>query len=184
MGPYQDFLCRLAQGFRLATAALTADPGVEGSGETVPATEVLQSLWSVRKGPVHGASVRLCGPPWQLDPAPARAGTRRAPPARRTSQSGCACRLSHQAGLPPPQPFIAIVTRFGPSSKYPTITLRRRPVRRPMAVSRIAPQRLPFGRHSPIRPAVTLYKPRCTDHAQRTIQRGEAAATGSRVRLA
>ena len=46
------------------------------------------------------------------------------------------------------------------------------------------PQRLPFGRHSPIRPAVMRYKPQCTNHAQRTNQRGEAAATGSGVRLA
>ncbi len=78
-----------------------------------------------------------------------------------------------------PQPFIAIVTRSGPSSKYPRITLHRRPVRRPVAVSRSAPQRLPFGRHSPIRPAVTRYKPRCTDHAKRTIQRG--GSRGGRV---
>ncbi len=30
---------------------------------------------------------------------------------------GCACRLSHQAGSPSPQPFIARVTRSGPSSR-------------------------------------------------------------------
>mgnify|MGYP003563259440 CR=1 FL=1 len=38
-------------------------------------------------------------------------------PASRTTASGCACRLSHQEGWPSSQPFIAIVTRLGPSSR-------------------------------------------------------------------
>ena len=39
-----------------------------------------------------------------------------------TVASGFACRFSHQAGSASPQPFIAIVTTFGPSVKYPIIT--------------------------------------------------------------
>jgi hypothetical protein len=34
-----------------------------------------------------------------------------------TTASGSAWRFSHQAGSAAPQPFIAIVTRLGPSSK-------------------------------------------------------------------
>ena len=42
----------------------------------------------------------------------------------RGQPSGFAWRLSHQAGSSSAQPFIAIVTTFGPSSMYPSITAR------------------------------------------------------------
>lgn len=44
------------------------------------------------------------------------ARTDRDPSARSTLATGCAWRLSHQAGSPSAQPFMARVTRFGPSS--------------------------------------------------------------------
>jgi hypothetical protein len=47
-----------------------------------------------------------------------------------------------------------------------------RPVRRPVVVSRIVPQRVPFGRHNPARPPVTRYRARWADQARRTNQRG------------
>ena len=50
-------------------------------------------------------------------PAAAWARTRRGPSVRSTLASGFAWRLSHQAGSPSPQPFMAIVVRFGPSSR-------------------------------------------------------------------
>ena len=51
-------------------------------------------------------------------PRPRRARTGRACwPARRTTASGCASRLSHHEGWPSSQPFIASTTRFGPSSR-------------------------------------------------------------------
>jgi len=42
----------------------------------------------------------------------------------------------------------------------------------PVVVRRRVPQRFPLGRQSPTRPPVTRYRPRCTDHARRTNQRG------------
>jgi len=50
-------------------------------------------------------------------PRAARACTRRVPSRTTTFASGWACRLSHHAGSGSAQPFMAIVTRFGPSSK-------------------------------------------------------------------
>ena len=68
-----------------------------------PASAPLPAIWP-RGGPV-------------LLPAAARAVTERGPSASSALAFGCACRLSHQAGSPSAQPFIAMVTRFGPSSK-------------------------------------------------------------------
>ena len=47
----------------------------------------------------------------------ARPRTARSPSGSSTVVSGLAWRLSHQAGSGSPQPFMAMVTRFGPSSK-------------------------------------------------------------------
>jgi hypothetical protein len=49
-------------------------------------------------------------------PSAARARTARVAPTRSTVASGWAYRLRHQAGSASAQPFIASVTRFGPSS--------------------------------------------------------------------
>ena len=49
-------------------------------------------------------------------PRASRATTFRRSPGRSTDAAGRACRLSHHAGGGSPQPFIAIVTRLGPSS--------------------------------------------------------------------
>ena len=85
--------------------------------------------------------------------------------ARTTLAPGCAWRLSHHPGSPSAQPFIASVTRFGPSSMYPRNTLRSLPVRRPVAVSRRVPHRFLLGRQRPTRPPVTRYRPRCVSQA-------------------
>ena len=50
-------------------------------------------------------------------PSAARPLTVRRPSTRSTLASGCAWRLSHHAGSSSAQPFIAMVTRFGPSLK-------------------------------------------------------------------
>ena len=68
---------------------------------------------------------------------------------------GIACRLRHHAGSPSAQPFIASVTRFGPSSTYPTITARCLLVRRPVVLSVRVPQPFAVGRHRPTRPPVS-----------------------------
>ena len=55
--------------------------------------------------------------PVALSPAAARARTARDPSGSSTVVSGCAWRFSHHAGSVSPQPFMARVTRLGPSSK-------------------------------------------------------------------
>jgi hypothetical protein len=85
--------------------------------------------------------------------------------------------LSHHAGSPGLQPFIAIVTTFGPSSKYPIITARSAPVRRPVVVSRAAPHLDTFfGRHNPTLPRVRRTNRRCANQKPRTTQRGGSHA--------
>ena len=82
-------------------------------------------------------------------PCARRACTGRAPSLVCAVASGCVWRFSHHAGSAAPHPFIAIVTRLSPSSKYPTRTCRGRPLRRPVVVSHSAPQRPGFGRQRP-----------------------------------
>ena len=65
----------------------------------------------------HRAHNRSCS-----SPSAALARTGIGPSRVSTVASGFACRFSHQAGSASPQPFIAIVTTFGPSVKYPIIT--------------------------------------------------------------
>ena len=69
-----------------------------------------------RSSPQPGNSSNRAQSRVRSSPVASRARTVRVPSARSTLASGIACRLSHQAGWVLPQPFMAMVTRFGPSS--------------------------------------------------------------------
>ncbi len=84
----------------------------------------------------------------------ARARTRRGPSGRSTIVSGEAWRLSHQAGSASAQPFIARVTRSGPSSKKPRMAALGSPERRPIVCSRIIPHWSAVAVRRPRRPPV------------------------------
>ena len=98
---------RGARSRRLGPARLEDDDGRPGRATPGEAVEVAAVPLTSRRC-AHRRS--------RSSPSAARAWTGRGPSFRSTITSGCACRLSHQAGSPSDQPFIASVTRFGPSS--------------------------------------------------------------------
>jgi hypothetical protein len=61
------------------------------------------------------------------------------------------------------------------------MTLRGRPVRRPVVVRRSVPQRPGLGRHSPSRPPVTRWIVRWVDQARRMMKRGGSRGPRSRL---
>ena len=143
--------------------AMLAAPGLVGitpSGWTTPAVSRRQRSASqrparARRPPSRSGAARRRRRASRRPPAigptavPARHPPRRGPrhgtsrSATRAVASGCAWRFSHHAGSPAPHPFMARVTQFGPSCRYPRMTLRGSPVRRPVVVSRRVPQLVP-----------------------------------------
>ena len=102
-------------------------------------------------------------------------------PASRTTASGCTRRLSHHAGWPSSQPFIARVTRSAPSSRYSTMTLRSCPDLRPTVVRRSAPQPRLFDVVHRNRPPLSRYSARCPRQARWTNHGG--GIRGGRTRV-
>jgi hypothetical protein len=73
----------------------------------------------------------------------ARARTAQVSPTISTVASGCAWRLRHQDGSGSAQPFIASVTRFGPSWTKPSMALRGR--RRATVAAVVVTRSVPSG---------------------------------------
>ena len=111
-------------GASVASKVDLAAPDGEGPDHRAPASARLEDDDRGLAGSARGPGVELVGPSYRPQLPQTRPLLRCGSPPTdgsvrswsSTVVSGWACRFSHHAGSGSPQPFMAMVTRFGPSS--------------------------------------------------------------------